>query len=151
MDKKRPKTFKDCIEKARKKFQSLFHNNILQLLHTYPLDKKNADGRPFWSLPKRPPKNIEFDGKNEVHATFISAYACLLAGMYKIDIKKETDFLDDAKNPRSKESRNKMAAYAATLKAKPFVPNDEKAKLIQAEVDKATANGNEDQNTKDST
>lgn len=128
MDKKRPKNFKDCIEKARKKFQSLFFYDILQLLHTYPLDKKNADGRPFWSLPKRPPKNIEFDPENEVHSSFVGAYACLLAGIYKIDYTKETDYLDSSKNPRSKESRKKMATYAATIEVKPFVPNDEKAK-----------------------
>lgn len=138
MDKKRPQNFKECIHKARKKFQSLYVNNILQLLHTYPLDKKNADGRPFWSLPKRPPKSIDFDPENEVHSTFVGAYACLLAGIYKIDFSKETDYLDADKNPRSKESRKKMATYAAGLEVKPFVPNDEKAKQIQAEVDKAT-------------
>jgi len=52
---KRPQTFKDCLSKARQKFQKLFHDNILTLLHVYPLDKLTADDRPFWSLPKRPP------------------------------------------------------------------------------------------------
>lgn len=92
------------------------------------MDKKNPDGRPFWSLPKRPPKSIEFDPENEVHSTFVGAYACLYAGIYKIDFTKETDYLDADKNPRSKESRKKMATYAATIKVEPFIPNDEKAK-----------------------
>lgn len=69
--------------------------------------------------------------------------------MYKIDINKEIEFEDVAKNPRSKQSRSKIATYAGTLKAKPFVPNDEKAKLIEAEVDKATTNANDDKNAKD--
>ena len=52
---KTPKTFQDCIDKARKKFNSLFVINILELLHAYPPDKLTKEGRPFWSLPKRPP------------------------------------------------------------------------------------------------
>jgi ubiquitin-activating enzyme E1 len=59
------------------------------------------EGRPFWSLPKRAPKKIEFDPQNELHSCFIAAYACLYANMYKIKIEEE--------NPRSKESRLKMA------------------------------------------
>jgi hypothetical protein len=33
----------------------------------YPLDKQTKEGRPFWSLPKRPPTPIEFDPKVEMH------------------------------------------------------------------------------------
>lgn len=50
-----PTDFDQCILIARKKFQKYFYNDILQLLHVYPLDKTNKDGRLFWSLPKRPP------------------------------------------------------------------------------------------------
>jgi hypothetical protein len=67
MHSKTPKTFDDCIVKARKKFESLFNNSILQLLHTYPIDKLNSDGRPFWSLPKRPPHPVMFDASNPIH------------------------------------------------------------------------------------
>jgi hypothetical protein len=75
--------------KARKKFHRLFSNQILQLIHTYPIYKLNKDGRPFWSLPKRPPRKIDFDPQNMLHASFIASCACLFAVMYKIDIKKE--------------------------------------------------------------
>ena len=51
-----PKDFNSCVIKARHKFHKLYHNDILQLLHVYPLDKTTKEGRPFWSLPKRPPK-----------------------------------------------------------------------------------------------
>jgi len=51
----KPTDFQMCIDKARHAFQEYFFNNIKQLMHVYPLDKKDKDGKPFWSLPKRPP------------------------------------------------------------------------------------------------
>lgn len=92
----------------------------------YPLDKKTSEGRLFWSLPKRAPKKVDFDPTNELHATFIQSFACLFAQKHGIKIISDTTlkFLDEAKNPRSKESRLKMATHAATYKVKDFVPND---------------------------
>jgi len=76
----------------------------------YPLDKITKDNRPFWSLPKRPPHEIQFDPNNELHASFIAAYACLFANMHNLDISKlAVNYLDEDKNPRSKESKLKMA------------------------------------------
>lgn len=91
--KKEPTNFKDCVEMARSRFQKHFVNDIKQLLHVYPLDKQTKDGRPFWSLPKRPPHAVEFDKSNEVHVNFLAACACLMASIYNIDIPFE--------NPRS--------------------------------------------------
>jgi hypothetical protein len=62
----------------------------------------------FWSLPKRPPSKIIFDPSNELHATFICAFACLTAKKYNIEIQSEANPFD-SKNPRSKESKLKMA------------------------------------------
>jgi len=56
--------------------------------------------------------------------------------MHNIPISSETDLLDESKNPRSKESRRKMAQHAATLKAKPFEANDLKSQEIANQVDK---------------
>jgi hypothetical protein len=97
---KRPKTFAQCLEKARSKFQSYFVNKILQLIHVYPLDKVTGEGRPFWSLPKRAPTKIDFDPKNELHASFITAYACLFARMFSIPLPEEF-----ASSPRSSSSK----------------------------------------------
>jgi ubiquitin-activating enzyme E1 len=91
----------------------------LQLIHVYPLDKVTNEGRLFWSLPKRAPSKIEFDPENEVHQSFIAAYACLTAKKFGIK--------DIPKNPRSKESKSEFAKKAAVLKVKDFVPNDQKA------------------------
>lgn len=68
MAKKTPTTFEDCLAKARRKFNSFYVNKVLELLHAYPLDKMTKEGRPFWSLPKRPPHIVEFDPNNELHS-----------------------------------------------------------------------------------
>lgn len=77
------------------------------MLHTYPIDKLNKDGRPFWSLPKRPPRKIDFDPSNKLHSSFIASCACLYAVMYKIDLKSNynSQFLDNDMNPRSDLSK----------------------------------------------
>ena len=93
------------------------------MLHVYPLDKVTSEGRPFWSLPKRAPHKQEFDPENELHATFVSSYACLYANKFGIEISFD--------KPRSKESRLKMAKIASGIKVKEFVINDEKAKEIE--------------------
>lgn len=36
-------------------------------MYTYPLNTKTKEGSLFWTLPKRPPKEIEFNGKDELH------------------------------------------------------------------------------------
>lgn len=64
---KKPTSFKDCIAIARAKFQKYFHNDIMQLLHVYPLNKLTKEGRPFWSLPKRPPHPAVFSPENPIH------------------------------------------------------------------------------------
>jgi len=68
-----PKTFDDCIKIAREKFNEYFSYNIKQLLYVYPLDTKTKDGKPFWTLPKRPPHDITFDPEKEMHYNFIAA------------------------------------------------------------------------------
>lgn len=63
----------------------------------YPLDKLNKDGRPFWSLPKRPPHPLNFDLNNDLHISFIASTSCLYATIYNIKIPYE--------NPRSDQSK----------------------------------------------
>jgi Ubiquitin-activating enzyme active site len=87
------------------------------------------EGRPFWSLPKRPPRAVEFDPENETHAQMVASYACLLANMHSIKIPYE--------KPRSKESRHEIAVAASKIEGIPeFVPNDQKASQIESQVDK---------------
>ena len=126
-----PADFDGCIGKARSKFQKLYHDDILQLIHVYPLDKmigKPGEERPFWSLPKRPPKEQFFDKTNSVHKNFVAAYACPTAQMY--GIKNPYDA------PRGEEAKADMAEKASQVKVKAFAPDEAKARAIQSQVDK---------------
>ena len=118
-----PSDFDGCIAMARNKFQKLYHNDSLQLLHVYPLDFTDPSGRPFWSLPKRPPKDMKFDPDDIIHRNFIAAFACLKAQMYGIKIPFEA--------PRSEAAKKEMARIASEVKVKDFVPDDTKAEEIK--------------------
>lgn len=124
---KRPTNFDDCIKYARTKFQKYFVNDIRQLLYTYPLDSKTKEGRPFWSLPKRPPVEATFDPNNLLHASFIAACACLRANVFGIPTPNDA---------RKDSGKLKLAQEAAKVKVKDYQPSDEKAKAISSEVDK---------------
>lgn len=125
---KRPKTFIDCVEYARMRFEKLFNHDIKQLLHVYPLDAVTKDGNPFWTLPKKPPTAIEFDMNSELHCTFINSLACLRATMFYIEIPSE--------QPRSEQFRKECGEFASQFTPAPFSANEEKAKAIQQSVSK---------------
>ena len=78
----KPISVEECIVWARNKFEELYHNTILQLLHNFPLDMLTSSGTPFWSGPKRAPTPLVFDSSNDLHLDFISASANLRAFNY---------------------------------------------------------------------
>eukprot|EP00096_Caligus_rogercresseyi_P005507 TRINITY_DN210_c0_g1_i2.p1 TRINITY_DN210_c0_g1~~TRINITY_DN210_c0_g1_i2.p1 ORF type:complete len:1077 (+),score=356.07 TRINITY_DN210_c0_g1_i2:323-3553(+) len=80
----RPQSFKDCVQWARLLWQDLFHNQIAQLLHSFPPDRVNKSGLPFWSGPKRCPKPLEFDVEDDLHMSFLLNGANLYADVYAI-------------------------------------------------------------------
>ncbi|XP_047140084.1 ubiquitin-like modifier-activating enzyme 6 isoform X2 [Hydra vulgaris] len=82
--KKKPANFECCVKEAYLKFYSYFHNKALQLLNSFPLDTKMADGTWFWQSPKKPPSPIHFDPQNPLHIQFVTSYAMLLAKTYGI-------------------------------------------------------------------
>jgi len=141
MLKRRPTSFMDYIQFARLHFEKYFNHAILQLLHAYPLDLMTKEGKPFWSLPKRPPTAVVFDKKNPKHRMFVASLACLRAKIFHIEIPSD--------KPRSEEFREKVAEDASFFKPPPFVPNDEKAKEIQAQVNKADNKDKEEEEKKD--
>lgn len=84
-----------------------------------------ADGKLFWTLPKRPPTAQNFDADQTIlHRDFIAAYACLTAKVYGIKIPFE--------DPRNAEAKNEMARIASKVEVKPFVSNDQKANAIES-------------------
>ena len=106
--KKLPRNFEDCVKLAKEKYYKVFIYNIKKLLMVYPLDKKDKEGNLFWSLPKRPPKMINFDIKNNLCIDFIAAYSFLIANMFNIDIK--------FKNPKSEEFKNEIIILVDRIK-----------------------------------
>lgn len=133
--KKRPTNFEDCIKYARRKFQKYYVNDIRQLLYTYPMDAKTKEGNPFWSLPKRPPTEINYDPKNPLHVHFISACACLRANIFGIPVPKDA---------RTNEGRQKIANEAIKVQVPDFKPSAEKAKEIADQVNKDATKTQED-------
>ena len=125
--KKTPKNFDDCLILARQKFNKVFCNNIKQLLYAYPLDKKDKQGKLFWTLPKRPPKIDDFDVNDNLCIDFISAYACLMANMFNIKIPYE--------KPRDFNTKKEMTLKIKDVKVEDFKPNEEKLKAIEKEVE----------------
>jgi len=88
----KPNSFGDCVAWARLKFEELFHNVILQLLHNFPPDQKTAAGTPFWSGTKRCPSAVKFDidavcenAEMRNHFDFIVATANMRALMFGIE------------------------------------------------------------------
>ena len=123
-----PKSFEDCLRIAREKFQKYFSNDIKQLLFSYPLDKTNKDGSKFWSLPKRPPIPLDFDFKDTLHMSFIAAFACLTAKIFRITIPHEF--------PRKESTKEELSAKSNEFEVAEFKPNELKAKEIEKEVEK---------------
>ena len=91
----KPSNARDCLEWARKQFESEYNNAIQQLLYNFPKDSTTSSGAPFWSGPKRAPDPLRFDPNNETHMSFIVAAAHLHAFNYGIDLGKG-DFAQQA-------------------------------------------------------
>lgn len=92
----RPVSFEDCVVWARLKFETIFNNQIRQLLHNFPENQVTSSGAKFWSGSKRCPKPLIFDlndkcddAKMRNHFDFIVAASNLRAHMF--GIKGRTD------------------------------------------------------------
>uniref|UniRef100_A0A8C5X6I0 E1 ubiquitin-activating enzyme n=1 Tax=Malurus cyaneus samueli TaxID=2593467 RepID=A0A8C5X6I0_9PASS len=67
---RRPRSWTQCVELARVKFEKYFSHKALQLLHSFPLDTRLKDGSLFWQSPKRPPFPVKFE--------FHDPFSCIL-------------------------------------------------------------------------
>ncbi|CAD8078852.1 unnamed protein product [Paramecium sonneborni] len=123
--KNKPTSFQDCIKWARGKFQKYFVNDIKQLMYTYPEDAKTKDGNLFWTMPKRPPKPIQFDPENEIHQQFVSTFAFLRAKMFGLQTDKDW---------RTKTYRQQVAKEANLITFPEWQPSEEKKKSISDKV-----------------
>lgn len=80
----RPKSWEDCVSWARRKWETLYNNDIRQLLHCFPPDEVTTTGLPFWSGSKRCPHPLTFDPNNDTHMEYVVAAASLYGHIYGI-------------------------------------------------------------------
>lgn len=81
----RPANFRDCVQWARRKYESYFVDRIRLLTHNFPKDEVTQSGKPFWSPPKRFPNPVPFDPSNESAMRFIVAASNLRAKLFNIN------------------------------------------------------------------
>ncbi|XP_041836926.1 ubiquitin-like modifier-activating enzyme 1 [Melanotaenia boesemani] len=81
---KHPKIWEDCVSWARCKWETLYNNDICQLLHCFPPGQVTSNGLPFWSGSKRCPHALTFDPNNITHMDYVVAAANLYGHIYGI-------------------------------------------------------------------
>ncbi|XP_019352556.1 ubiquitin-like modifier-activating enzyme 7 isoform X1 [Alligator mississippiensis] len=86
----KPQSWQDCVYWARHRWESLYHNSIQQLLHSFPPDHVTSLGIPFWSGIRKCPRPLEFDCNNDTHMQYIIAAASLFAQMHKLQMSGDT-------------------------------------------------------------
>lgn len=91
---RRPRSWTQCVELARVKFEKYFSHKALQLLHSFPLDTRLKDGSLFWQSPKRPPFPVKFEFSDPLHYGFIVSAAKLFATVYCVPFT-EKDFSEE--------------------------------------------------------
>ncbi|XP_071751291.2 ubiquitin-like modifier-activating enzyme 1 [Centroberyx gerrardi] len=82
---KRPAYWEDCVAWARCKWETLYNNDIQQLLHCFPPEQVTSSGLPFWSGSKRCPHPLTFDPNNTTHMDYVVAAANLFGQIYGIN------------------------------------------------------------------
>lgn len=80
----RPTSWDDCVSWARCKWETLYNNEICQLLHCFPREQVTKTGLPFWSGSKRCPHSLIFDPNNTTHLEYVMAAANLYGQIYGI-------------------------------------------------------------------
>jgi len=133
---KKKGTFEDCIRFAREKFEEHFNYNIAQLLYTFPPDYKDEQGVPFWSGPKRAPKVIEFNIKDDLHLLYVQSLAIILAGVLKIPLTNE------------KKDVKYIQKIASTIQLPPFIPKKVAVQVDDKQPTHEQLAGNEEEELK---
>lgn len=110
----RSASFEMCTHMAIQEFQDKFHDSIVQLLHTFPVDHKTSEGTLFWSGPKRPPAPIKFDPADQLHVDFVTAAANLYAANLNIAPCRDQE---------------QIKRFSSTVEVKEFKPKEVKIKV----------------------
>lgn len=79
------------VDFARQLFQDTFHDQLSQLLHAFPRDYKDDKGHLFWSSPKRPPYEINFDLNDDMHFMFIKSVCQIMSSCFNMEFNETDD------------------------------------------------------------
>ncbi|KAJ7398933.1 Ubiquitin-like modifier-activating enzyme 6 [Pitangus sulphuratus] len=139
---RRPRSWTQCVELARVKFEKYFSHKALQLLHSFPLDTRLKDGSLFWQSPKRPPFPVKFEFNDPLHYGFIVSAAKLFATVYCVpftekDLSEETilSIISAVKVPEFRPS-NKVVQTDESARKPDHIPvssEDERNAIFQLE------------------
>ncbi|PIO74143.1 ubiquitin-activating enzyme E1 [Teladorsagia circumcincta] len=113
----KPASAEDCVKWARMLFQEHYHDNIAQMLHSFPPDQVTDQGAKFWSGTKRCPHVLTFDPSQEEHRNFVYAASILRAEMYRLKplLDVESVMKDDDTNHHME-----MITAASNLRAENY-------------------------------
>ena len=115
------------VDIARQLFQNQFIDMIAQLLHCFPAEYKDKDGRLFWTSPKRPPVCLKFDINDEIHMAYIQSVVTILKAVFGV---KTQDSMDDLK--------------ILATKSQPVVTQMRQIKIQENEKDNVQEGGEDD-------
>ncbi|KAI1234347.1 hypothetical protein IHE44_0003389, partial [Lamprotornis superbus] len=80
----RPRDWQDCVRWARRRWQSCYHDAIIQLLHIYPPEHETSPGVPFWAGDRSCPHALTFNPDNDTHLDYVLAAAHLFAQVHRV-------------------------------------------------------------------
>uniref|UniRef100_A0A665TPI4 Ubiquitin-activating enzyme E1 n=1 Tax=Echeneis naucrates TaxID=173247 RepID=A0A665TPI4_ECHNA len=103
-----PANFEDCVRWARCKWESLYNNDICQLLHCFPPNQVTPTGLQFWTGSKRCPHPLTFDPNNVTHMGYVVAAANLYGQIYGIPGTRDVNYI---------------RGILETVSVPPFTPN----------------------------
>ena len=96
---RRPKTFQDCVDYARLKWEKYFNHEPNQLLLLFPADHTVDNGKLFWSNPKRQPHALNFSASDPLHRQFIVSFANLWAFVWQLPaVRDENTIMEMVKS-----------------------------------------------------
>lgn len=121
------KNFKHVISFAYNEFIKIFHDNIIDVITSFPKDCCDDEGNPFWTGNKKFPVPIKFDINNPYHIDVIIIFSHIWADC--LGIPNDKRYKQDNKNKYIKF----IDRITSTIQCKEKEPKktSSKAKILQ--------------------
>jgi len=121
-----------CVWLARLRFEELFVNKVLHLLHVHPLDKTvDEAGTLFWSGKRRPPSPEYFNINDDLHIQFVTAATFLYCKIYGTDLPHDYTLNDQTKVVRGMLAKLPPIPEFCVDGSVVVPENDEQAKALK--------------------